>query len=432
MSPPNAPFKPRIIAFTRSLFDRATLGTVFASLVGQVSLVASGVIAARLLGPTDRGHLAAFAIVAVVSSYLLALGMPTAVAYEGARNPGSMRACLRAVRTTIALQLLACMVLPPIVLYALYAHSETAVLTAAMVASPAGLLFLVNMYGLSILQGCSRFARFNTARVLPAVAYAISVLAVLISGSRSLVGFSLAFLVAYLVSTVLLVALVREEFKDSSEHSIDARGMLKFGLKAQIGVASPMESFQLDQVAVGSMVGPSGLGIYVVATSFSNLPRWVAQSFGMVAFPRVASRAGTGEARNIAKLAIFSTALVTGAIVIALEALMPGLVAFFYGSEFAEAVPVARVVLIGAFCLGMRRVLGDVLRGVGSPLPSTAAEIATWITFGALIVPLTSWHGSMGAATAMATSAFVGLFALFVMAAKRSRKAQARLKLDRG
>ena len=66
--------------------DRATLGTIVAGMLAQLGLVVSGIIAARALGPSDRGYLAAFQAIAVAGSFILALGVPVAIAYYVAHD----------------------------------------------------------------------------------------------------------------------------------------------------------------------------------------------------------------------------------------------------------------------------------------------------------------------------------------------------------
>lgn len=403
-------------------FDSAAVGTVATSLAGQLALIVSGVIAARLLGPGDRGQLAVLAIVAVVTAFVVSLGLPTAMSLEIARNPSSARACLRALGGPMKLQALAGLVLPAVALFAIFSDGDHSTLQAALVAAPVGLLNIVTMYALGILQGQARFTLFNLMRAAPAMLYALAVLIVYATGEESLMAFSVSFLVANALAVALILVVSLRELPADGGDKADRTEMLRFGVKAQIGVASPMESFQLDQIAVGSIVGSTGLGIYVVGAAFTNLPRFVAQSLGMVAFPRVAARARGGGAKKIARDALISTAVATGVIVVLLELFMDKLVIWFFGSAFEESIAVARVILIGAFCLGMRRVLGDVLRAVDRPLPSSTAEVATWLSFAVIVIPLTQWQGPLGAAIAMACASALGLLALSWMAVVAVRR----------
>jgi O-antigen/teichoic acid export membrane protein len=60
---------------------------------------------------------------------------------------------------------------------------------------------------------------------------------------------------------------------------------------------------------------------------------------------------------------VFSVVL-TGAVVLVLEILAGWLVPFFFGSEFEDAVLITRILLLGTFFWGVRRVLTDITSGV--------------------------------------------------------------------
>ncbi len=65
--------------------------------------------------------------------------------------------------------------------------------------------------------------------------------------------------------------------------------MLSFGVRGMLGASSPIEYYRLDQAVVGLFLAPVALGIYTVALAFTNLPRFVSTSVGMVAYPHVAA-----------------------------------------------------------------------------------------------------------------------------------------------
>ena len=71
--------------------SRDTLGSLAAGMGGQLAIVVSGIVAARLLGPADRGYLAFLVLVPVILAKLGGLGLPLAVAYECARSPAVAR-----------------------------------------------------------------------------------------------------------------------------------------------------------------------------------------------------------------------------------------------------------------------------------------------------------------------------------------------------
>jgi O-antigen/teichoic acid export membrane protein len=103
-----------------------------------------------------------------------------------------------------------------------------------------------------------------------------------------------------------------------------------------------------------------------------------------------------------------------------LEILMSWLVPFFFGSAFEPSVPVARIMLIGAFCFSLRRVISDALRGANRPLAGTIAEAVAWAFYGALVVPMTIAWEAKGAAAAIAIAAAASLMFIAFSARRAS------------
>src|SRR4051812_30853910 len=76
---------------TKGSIARALGGAVFAGGALQGALLASGILAARLLGPDDRGHLAVLVLIPSLIAQLGGLGLPLAVTHFVARDDRTSR-----------------------------------------------------------------------------------------------------------------------------------------------------------------------------------------------------------------------------------------------------------------------------------------------------------------------------------------------------
>src|SRR5207302_3179790 len=128
------------------------------------------------------------------------------------------------------------------------------------------------------------------------------------------------------------------------------------------GSLYPLDAFRFDQVIVGLLLAPISLGLYVVASSFTNLPRFLAQSIALIAFPQIASQRDFASRRaQVLRFFLFGTALAAITVV-----LVEGIVGFLTPMLFGEACrgsgQIARMLVVGAFCLSCRRVLTDCLK----------------------------------------------------------------------
>ena len=107
--------------------------------------------------------------------------------------------------------------------------------------------------------------------------------------------------------------------------------------------------------------------------------------------------------------------VVTAIVVGALELVSAQLVTVFFGSEFTEAIPIARILLLGTLFMAARRVLTDGTNGIGRPGLGTLAEIASWVVLLPAIAILLPPYGVTGVAWAL-TIAW-GFSLVFLLAA---------------
>jgi O-antigen/teichoic acid export membrane protein len=164
-------------------------------------------------------------------------------------------------------------------------------------------------------------------------------------------------------------------------------------------------------------MSPAVLGVYVVAVAFTNLPRFLGQSIGIVAYPTIANSPDPLESRRRLRRFTLLTAAASLVIVAALEVTAGWLVPFCFGDEFHGAVPLVRILVVAAALTAIRRVLTEGLRGQGAPGIGSIAELIAWVA----LVPTVAIFGALwqaqGVAFAMVISALAGLLAIAIGAA---------------
>jgi O-antigen/teichoic acid export membrane protein len=271
------------------------------------------------------------------------------------------------------------------------------------------------MYGKAILQGQQRYTAFNILRNATVTFNLVAVLLVLAIGQTNLVGFAVAFVVASILSAAVTVTVALRGRRSRAKPTviIPSREVLGYGLRGYLVSLSPIGTFRLDQAMIGLFLAPKALGIYVVAIAFTNFPTFISRSVGLVAFPHVA---GAGRAREdeMRRFLWFSIAL-SGAAALVLALASGWLVPFFFGQEFAEAIPLTRILLVGAFLDGARRVLTDTSSGLGRPGLGSIAEVSSWVVLVPALALLMPPWGITGVAAATAVAAAASLLTLGIL-----------------
>lgn len=396
--------------------QRATAGSVVTGLVSQMNLVVSGVLGARLLGPEHRGHLALLLLMPIVLSYVGTLGLPLATTYFLARLPAATRGILHSVLRVAVAQLAVLLPVHAGLLLLLYGDAAEQVQRAAVLSLAVVPGMVTLHFGLAILQGRRRFTAVNVCRLLPSSLWMVAVVSVFVAGRGDLAMLVLLWGVGSLVAgaTALGAALRCLPPADPAATVPETKAMLRFGTRAFLGSASPVDMFSVDQAVVGLFVSPTALGLYVVATAFTNLPKFLAQSIGLVAYPSIAALPDRAAMRASLWRFFLVTLALSGACVMALELLVGTLVPLFYGPEFVGAVPLTRVLLVAAVFISCRRLLADGARGCGRPVMGSAAEAASWVSLGILLPVLVPLLGVNGVAIAVVLSSAISFLLLAI------------------
>ena len=358
---------------------QATTQSIAAGVGGQLLLLISGPLVARILGVEGRGYLAALYVWPGMLAVLGTLGIPVACSYFLNSEPGQTERILGAVyRNAIGQAVILTAILgaflywwgrgkPEEVQFAMY---------PTLLIIPAG---LAQEYALAVLQGKQRFSAFNAMRLLPALLYTICVVVLfLLRENRLFVVVSIwvsTFLLAGVTTTIVAL---RQTRIDWNTHSDLRRRIRKFGLHGHIGAIAPVDGLRLDQLAASIFLAPAALGVYVVGYAFTNLPKFISQSAGMVAYPTIAHRQGFAEKEQLVWRYFWGVTFSNCAISAILIIAMPFLVALFFGKEFIASVPIAQILLVGTTFAASRRILVEGLRGHGYPQISSLAEVSMY------------------------------------------------------
>lgn len=401
---------------------RPVAASLTTALVGQAALVLSGVIVARGLGPTDRGHFALIGLLPLIFAQLGAWGLPQALPYFVIERGLRWDVLYRRLYSVVLVQLVACSAADLVAVWALFAQADDRVRTAALLSVPVVPALLAQQYGLAVFQSQRRFGYLNVLRLLPGLSYVAAMVFLWTTGEVHIVSVTLGWTGAnVLLSLVIATAAIRSARRSDrraeadrhrdvtpSEDAPATKTIVRFGLRGLVGAISPTETFRADQALVGLLVAPRALGFYVAALSFTNLARLLGQSIGLVAYPQVAATEPRDRSRVTVRFLAFACVLI-GAVSVAIELAAPHLVRLLFGSAFSPAVPLVRILTLASCLVAVRRVLAECYRGAGDPTRGSLAEAASWLFVGLTLVPLTSLYGAYGATIALLAAAAASL-----------------------
>jgi O-antigen/teichoic acid export membrane protein len=403
-----------------------TLQSVAAGVLMQAFLVVTGVIAARSLGVEGRGDFALVTLVPVILCQFFGLGVPQSVTYHVASRRSIAAPLMEKMGAFIVLQMIFILALHYGVVQLLGFSGEAASVTSlALCIAPS---FLLYQYALAVLQGLKRFSAFNFLRVLPAGLCALAMALTLLVDRNKFFWITAAFVGSWTLTGVTAVAVSVSRARAAADHSSAGKvpetgEVLLFGVKGLFGTIPLVESLKLDQLFAGLLLSSKALGFYVVAVAFTNLPRFVSQSVGMTAYPHISSKRTGSDVLGTIRRFLFYGTLLCGGVVAVLVLAVPVLLPLFFGNEFAPSVPIARIILAGAFLYSVRLILVECMRGLAHPEISTWAQVSTYPWIGVAILVSLGNLNIFGLSAILASSQVVGL----AMAAWLSLRAVRRL-----
>lgn len=388
-------------------------GTLGGSVLLQVVVFGSGVLAARGLSVSGRGQVAGALLVPPLVVQVASLGQPTAMTQFIASGQATSAAIWRAAMRNLRLQGLGALLLGAST--AAIVGVSTRSLDLCIVAA-AGIPALgIHHHGLAVLHGERQYGAFNVGRIAPAAMYSL-LLAMAYPAGLTRLTVVAAWVVAVAASTVMTLAFcwkyVQHTTVDSQSVEKLASSVRRFGARSWISSVSPIETFRLDQLALAALGSTTALGLYTIGSSVTNVPRFAADAITAVGYAEVSAAGADRGPHQLRRFSLVGTAICAAA-GLALAFLAPVLIQPVFGADYASAVPVAQVLLVSSVLISIRRIAGDAARALGFVRSAAVAELAG-ISSLVISLALGSAATALRMATAMALASSIAAAILWV------------------
>jgi O-antigen/teichoic acid export membrane protein len=165
---------------------------------------------------------------------------------------------------------------------------------------------------------------------------------------------------------------------------------------------------------VGLLLSADQFGLYVAGSAFANLPEFLGQSVGYVAYPEVSAAPIVRRPAVLRRFMVIGALVVLPVVVVGV-AILGWLLPLLFGHAFAGAVGPGRLLLAAAFAQALRRVAAEGLRGFGSGVSASWAELSFVVVFAAAVVPLSSASGASGSAVAVLAASVTAVVVLVAL-----------------
>lgn len=403
MSPADA--APEESASRRGGGLRAFLSIAAAGFGVQLLTVASGPLVARMIGPDGRGEMVMVMLVAMLGALFGVGGLIPAISHAIGASGAPARDVVRGhlgvwvvaslATATVAAGLVAVLVRDA-------PHQWLLTLEGFAVSFCLSVQFLLG----AMLQGEGNVRRINLQRLVGMASYVIVVAALFIlSPTDEATLILLVYILSLLGGFVVCWLMLRPPTGDESVRA-DRREIHAFARRGFISGLNALDSWGLDQLLVGLVLGSSALGLYAVAASATSFPSIVLAGVASILLPRMAALPPAGASQVMRRWIMAAIALDL-AMVAGMQVVIGPALRIFFGDDFVPATEVARILIVAWALLALRRVLVAAAQAQGRVAAASFAEAgSTAVLVASALLGMHLW-GLEGAGIALLVSGVV-------------------------
>jgi O-antigen/teichoic acid export membrane protein len=367
--------------------------------------VATGILSARVLGPTGRAEQTTLMVGLAIFPAVLSFGLPVALQFRLRKSPETED---RVVSTATLLGLgfgMVCIAVGYVALPRVTTQYSPAILHVAqlfMLGAPFAVLF--NVFN-GVLEARGRFTEANFSQYGQLILSVIILFSLALAHSLTPISSAGTYLGTAVLATCWLWTVVRPKFIVGGFVET-ARSLMSYGLRTYVTDILGALQVQIDTILVISLLNPTSMGLYAVALSAARVSDLFSGSIVSVLFPKAAALPRSEMIELTHRVGRLTFALIVPAITLNILA-MPYLLPAFYGKAFSGAIPVAQVLTLTFILNGTGYVISQAFLAAGKP-----GVIAVIQTSGLVfVVPLLIWliprFGLLGAAWALVLATFL-------------------------
>jgi O-antigen/teichoic acid export membrane protein len=396
---------------------RSGLGnTLFTNIAFLVLGLVSGGLLARLLGVVGRGE---FAQILFLPQLIVSLGsfsIADLLVHRTARKKLSLTPVRALAMRALVVAMVATLLLGVPLCIWFYRAYPIHIMHLAIVYLVAYCLpyfgsALLNSYDQAALQ----FRRWNAIRLLVPITFVGGLLILYVLDISQL---SIVIAVSLISTWVSLIGRLAIDSGLTLGHArwIHAFLYLRNAGRLHLPVAASLLLSQAERFFVIALLPTFDLGLYAVAWSYGvGISGSLFLAINAVALPRISRLFKSEEQMAVIGQLISVSALLAAGLVVLLYILAPLLIIGVFGAAFSDSVPIAQVLLVGGYFVGLRQIVTRAVKIGHIPKFAFVAEIASFVPFAALVVPATTIFGLAGLVWASAIGAFLGLLTLAIM-----------------
>lgn len=368
-------------------------GSVATNVINLGFGIATGVLAARLLGPESRGELAEIQFWASAIAGMGICSLPSALSFFIARRQDQASMVGSALASAAALALLSLLCGLILVDFAADPRLRNLQMLYLIFFLPANFIALTLV---AIDHGRQDFARYNTFRLLPQATYLAGII---LLWHQSALNVPMLLAASWLGTFLICIGrwrLVRRNGVCVPRlHEMAA--LLRTGLEFHTTAFAGILFQNADRVICITYFSHADLGRYAVALTLSGAGLGIVSSAtSIVLFPKLAATQSFAMRRYFVRNALGASCVVTLMTNACIALVIPVMLPFLFGHEYDEAIPVAILLCIAQIPTCFVQTATVALRALDDWRAGPYAQLSALVVFvpaAAVLVPRFGLNG---------------------------------------
>jgi O-antigen/teichoic acid export membrane protein len=393
---------------TTSLGDAAAHGIRWSAIsrpTVELLQLASMVVLARLIAPTEFGHFAVATIAVELGTLIVGAGLSNALVQRKIAEKAHLEA-----GTALALSIGGFMTVAALALAEFVVKPVFGGRTAELMALLAPMCFITAFSSVPLAQLRRRLA----FRRLSEIEIANTATRVLVSVILAVVGMSGEALVLGLLAgsaMVSLIACVSARPTFPRFHRREAREILDFALPMSLASLTWVGFSNVDYAVIGARLGPVQTGLYFRAYSIAvEYQSKLGSVMSQIGFPVLSRTSSDQHMDHLHRQMVRLLTIVLFPLLVLLAITAPTLVPFVFGDNWSAASTPVQVLALGGAATVLIDAAGTVLMASGRPRAVLAFGAGHFLAYGVavlLVAPL--GITAVAVAAGVVHSAFVGV-----------------------
>lgn len=352
-------------------FTKDTIFTFVIRVFNLVLATISSIIVARSLGPEGKGIYSAAVLLPPLLLAFTNPGIGSAAVYFIGRKKYSPKEVFGSHVVFSFLNSIFALLVGLIIIFffgnKFFPNIQMSYLILGLFLTPLHIFLNSN---LGILLALQKIRKYNLISFIQELIYLLAVAFLLLGMSLGIKTIIIVEFLSFFIACAVLFLWIKREAGGISFkfNKLYFRESLSYGSKIYLAGVLSFFRRRADMFFVNFFLNPTALGFYSIAVALSEKILLIAQSSGIVLFPRVASEDNKVRLKQFTPLVCRNTLFITFVVALILFIFSNFLITIFYSEVFSKSINPFKILLFGMVAISGVVALSNDISGRGKPM----------------------------------------------------------------